>query len=525
MSTQDLQQQLFKIALLGSERQTESPQASGPLQTMFQQFYPQGKVPTGEARESALLSAVAIVQQYQAVGNLSATFSGSLPMPDDKPARSYIPAATEIHLRRLLNDKSLRALLDSWLEIVADKQLQVPPVYIPALLETSKQNRAIRPLVSAVVGPRGQWLAQQNPDWQSLLTLAVTDDDELPDESIWEEGNTAQRVDYLRKIRVTDTVAALALLQAVWKQEAAAVRQELLQTLRTGLTLADEEWLESCLDDRSKGVRQVAATLLGSLPDSAFSQRHQARLNSWLQLQKKGGLLSKLSGKQELLVNPPEAWEKDWLRDGIEEKPPKGKGAKAWWLQQSLSLVPPTVWSQQWAMKASEAVDLMAKHEWAMPILSGWQAALVEYPDAEWITQWLIKVNHEAPELWDALAPEQAEKTVLQLLKAGGDKNGLMLLARLNHSWSESFSKEVVMILQVAIRRSMAQSASPHYGLAGFMQHIAIHLHLLSVSELEKRLQPLVDNDNSNDYWQRAFNETIFTLRFRADMIAALNTK
>jgi hypothetical protein len=34
-----------------------------------------------------------------------------------------------------------------------------------------------------------------------------------------------------------------------------------------------------------------------------------------------------------------------------------------------------------------------------------------------------------------------------------------------------------------------------------------------------------VDNDNSNDYWQRAFNETIFTLRFRADMIAALNTK
>jgi hypothetical protein len=100
-----------------------------------------------------------------------------------------------------------------------------------------------------------------------------------------------------------------------------------------------------------------------------------------------------------------------------------------------------------------------------------------------------------------------------------------MLLARLNHRWSESFSKEVVMILQVAIRRSMAQSASPHYGLAGFMQHIAIHLHLLSVGELEKRLQPLVDNDNSNDYWQRAFNETIFTLRFRADMIAALNTK
>ena len=525
MSTQDLQQQLFKIALLGSERQTELPQASGPLQTMFQQFYPQGKVPTGEARESALLSAVAMVQQYQAVGSLSATFSGNLPVPDDKPARRSIPAAAEIHLRRLLNDKSLRALLDGWLEIVADKQLQVPPVYIPALLETSKQSRAIRPLVSAVVGPRGQWLAQQNPDWQSLLTLAVTDDDELPDEAIWEEGNTAQRVDYLRKRRATDTVAALALLQAVWKQEAAAVRQELLQTLRTGLTLADEEWLESCLDDRSKGVRQVAATLLGSLPDSAFSQRHQARLNSWLQLQKKGGLLSKLSGKQELIVNPPEAWEKDWLRDGIEEKPPKGIGAKAWWLEQSLALVPPVVWVSKWSLAPDSLLSLTAKHDWSSAIMGGWQKALVEYPDPDWITGWLTKVNHEIPALWAALAPDQAESCMLELMKtAEGDKS-LSLLSQLNHPWSQAFSRALLPLLGAAVRRSMTDLGSHHYGLNGFMQHLSSHLHLSCVNELVKQLKPLLENDNEYDYWQRALTETLFTLSFRADMNAALNTQ
>lgn len=523
MSTQDLQQQLFKIALLGSERQTQPPQTMGALQPMLQQLYPEGQVPSGDARESALLSAVAITQQYQAVGSLAANSDGSLPLCDDAPAKPQIPTAAEIHLRRLLNDKSLRALLDSWLVVVANKHLQVPPVYIPALLEVSKQSKAIRPLVSSVVGPRGQWLAKQNPDWQSLLTLGVSDNDQLPGESVWEEGNTAQRADYLRKLRATDAADAVNLLQTVWKQEAAGVRQALLQTLTLGLTLADEPWLESCLDDRSKGVRQTAATLLGSLPDSALSQRHQTRLNSWLQLQNKSGLMAKLSGKQELTVNLPESWDKSWLRDGIEEKPPKGTGAKAWWLQQSLALVPPTVWTKQWSMTASSLLALVQKHDWASAILAGWETALVVNSDPEWITEWLTNVSHKHSDLWSALAPEQAESIVLQLLKKGGEDNSLSLLERLHHDWSQAFSKEAVVILQGVIKHSMTKSINHYYGLSALMQHVATHLHLSSAEELDKRLKPLLATDGGNDYWQRGINEIIFTLRFRADMLAALN--
>ena len=523
MSTQDLQQQLFKIALLGSERQTQPPETVGALQPMLQQLYPEGQVPSGDARESALLSAVAIAQQYQAVGGLAINSESSLPVCDDTPAKPQIPTAAEIHLRRLLNDKSLRVLLDSWLEVVASKHLQVPPVYIPPLLEVSKQSKAIRPLVSAVVGPRGQWLAKQNPDWQSLLTLGVADNDQLPDESVWEEGNTAQRADYLRKLRVTNAADAVSLLQTVWKQEAAGVRQELLQTLKLGLTLQDEPWLESCLDDRSKGVRQTAATLLGSLPDSALSQRHQARLNSWLQLQKKSGLMAKLSGKQQLIVNLPERWDKDWLRDGVEEKPPKGTGAKAWWLQQSLAFVPPSVWTKQWSITSGDLLALLEKNDWASAILAGWQTALAANPDPEWITQWLTQVSHADSGLWAGLEPEQAESIVLQLLKKGGEDNNLTLLEHLNHDWSPSFSKEAVVILKKAIQHSMKQSASHYYGLSTLMQHVAIHLHLSSAAELDERLQPLLDTDGGNDYWQRGINETIFTLRFRADMLAALN--
>lgn len=525
MSTQDLQQQLFKTALLGSERQTQSPQVSGKLQAIFQQLYPQGQVPSGEARESTLLSAVAVVHQYQSVGSLAGSFSGTLPEPDNKPAMPQIPVAAEVHLRRLLSDKSLRELLDSWLFAVAEKGLQIPPAFIPALLEISKHSKAIRPLVSAVVGPRGQWLAQQNSDWKSLLTLAGNESDEALDEVIWEEGNTAQRVDYLRKIRAGDTAAALTLLQSVWKQEAAAVRQELLQTLHTGLSLADEEWLESCLDDRSKGVRHTAATLLGGLQDSAFSQRHQLKLGDWLSIQKKSGMLSKLSGKQELIVNLPESWDKTWQRDGIEEKPPRGTGAKAWWLQQSLALVPPRVWADKWSLPVETILAMLKKHDWAAAMITGWQSALLAYPDPEWITEWLSKVSHESTELWSALAPEQAENIVLALLKKGGEGNDLSLLNRLLHPWSETFSKQLLPLLITAIRRTLADNTRNHYGLSNVMQHVAIHLHLSSAEELDKRLQPLLDTENRNDYWHRGLNETIFTLRFRADMIAALNTQ
>ncbi len=511
-----LQQTLLKIALLGTERQSQPPQGNAALQPYLDQLYPDGQIPSDSGREAAFLGTAALVSQYQAAGSLPVTFTGELPAPDDKPDLPLIPAAAEMHLRRMLADNNLRPLLDGWLEQVAGKRLRVPVSFIPALMEQARQSRAIRPAISAAIGQRGHWLAAQNPDWQSLLTLAP--DAAEQDASVWEEGNPAQRSEYLHHLRRQQPAAARELLQTVWKQEAAQVRQDFLQTLRTNLSADDEAWLESCLDDRSKGVRQLAAELLGALPDSAFSQRMQTLFNGWLDVQAKSGLLNKLGGKKALQISLPESWEKSWQRDGIEEKPPQGKGAKAWWLEQALSCIPPVYWTQRWQLPPSDLLELAEKSDWKSALLNGWQTALLRYPDSAWAKVWLARSDPRHSPLWQTLSPADAESTAIGLLQRNDSLELLDVLTHLPHPWGRDFSLQVLKQLQV---RTNCQQQYVH-AVYGACRHLATHLAPDCVEGFTRLLQePLQAEDHP---FHRILTETLFTLRFRANMLAALET-
>ncbi|HRJ52096.1 MAG TPA: DUF5691 domain-containing protein [Candidatus Thiothrix moscowensis] len=511
-----LQSTLLKIALLGTERQTQVPPANAVLQPYLTQFYPDGKVPTDSRREAAFLGMAALATQYQAAGSLPATFTGILPAPDDKPDLPLIPSAAEIHLRRMLADNNLRPLLDGWLETVASKRLRVAVSFIPALMEQARQSRVIRPLISSVIGQRGHWLAVQNADWQNLLTFAP--DADATDVSVWEEGNPAQRSEYLQHLRHQQPAAARELLQTVWKQEAAQVRQDLLQALRTNLSGDDESWLESCLDDRSKGVRQLAAELLGGLPGSAFSQRMQTLLHSWLEVHAKSGLLNKLGGKKQLQINLPENWNKSWLRDGIEEKPPQGKGAKAWWLEQTLSFVPPAYWTQHWQLAPADLLALAQDSDWKSALLDGWQTALLRYPDSDWAKVWLTRTDPRHSPLWQTLAPADAEITAFDLLQRSDSLELLDVLTHLTHPWDQAFSLQVLAQLQTRATRKQQYVYAAHAAC----RHLAAHLDPACVEDFACLLhEPLQDE---NHPFHRILTDTLFTLRFRADMLAALET-
>ncbi len=514
-----LAQNLLKTALLGTERQTQPPTVAGDLAPYFAELYPNGQVPAGDAREAAFLGAWVLTQHYQAVGRLAGLVgSGSMDLPaaDTQPLNALIPAAAELHLRRLLNDNALRPLLDEWLVTVAARGWQVPPLFVPALLELARQNKALRPLISAVVGARGQWLAQQNPAWQALLHLQATGE-QLPEAVVWDEGNTAQRVDYLRLLRAQNAAQGLALLQTVWKQEAANVRQALLESLQTGLSAADEPWLESCLDDRSKGVGQLAARLLGGLPGSAFSQRQQDKLQQWLQLQSKGGLLNRLSGKQALRVNLPEVWDKQWARDGIEEKPPGGKGEKAWWLEQTMARVPPAFWVQHWPLDAEHILALAKGNDWEDSLLLGWRQALEQYPDHAWATAWLRQVGQGYPAFWNQLPATEAEQLLLEVLEAKRTADDLLIVDHLQHAWSADFSRQVLKLWG----QRLGTGQRNLYALNALFRSAASRLDPGCLAHFERDLQTLLADDTQP--LQRGLQDALFSLRFRADLRAALD--
>ncbi|HPQ94540.1 MAG TPA: DUF5691 domain-containing protein, partial [Thiolinea sp.] len=307
-------------------------------------------------------------------------------------------------------------------------------------------------------------------------------------------------------------------LQAVWKQEAAPVRQDLLQALRVNLSLDDEPWLESCLDDRSKGVRQLAAELLGALPGSAFRQRRQALLDGWLGIQAGAGLFNRLGGKKQLQVRLPEHWEKGWLRDGIEEKPPRGKGAKAWWLEQALSFVPPAYWVQHWQLDPAALLALIQKHDWKAALLEGWQAALLRYPDSAWAGVWLRHADSHHSPLWQVLSPADAEAVALARLQHTGSLEQLDVLTQLSHPWSRVFSRQV--LAQLPAR--MAHQQKYVYAAQAACRHLGVYLDPGCVDDFTQQLQqPLQAEDHP---FHRLLTDTLFTLRFRVDLSAALET-
>jgi hypothetical protein len=503
-------QDLIKYSLIGSERQTAPLSADGDLQVYINQLYPNNTVPTGEAREQALLSAAALVTQYRLAGQQAATFSGTLPAIDEAEPLPLLSPLCISHLQRFLNDSELKVILPEWLAQAVTVKRRVPFALIPPLLELAAQNRSVRPAITALIDKRGQWLAAQHSDWHKLLvqTEAILDD-----VSIWEEGSPAQREEYLRQYRQQDATKARELLQAVWKQEPAATRQSLLSVFSVNLSSNDEAFLTTCLEDRSKGVRQLAATLLGQLPDSAFSQRQKQRLNTWLRFEK-GGLLR----KNKLIVELPESYDKTWLIDGIEEKPPQGKGEKAWWLEQALSFVPPAYWSAQWQLSPDDSLALLAKHEWRKTIQDAWKQALQNYPDAAWAETFLTRFDINQIELWRVIPPAQAERLATQLLSTAEEKQlatVLSILIHIQHAWSVEFSEQVIN----AIHRYTQQKLTPSemyacYYLADFARYLA--------PDCCDLLAKNIPSEHQYDQITRALNKIQYTLSFRRDMSNAL---
>jgi hypothetical protein len=503
-------QDLIKYSLIGSERQNAPLNADGDLQAYISQLYPNNTVPTGEAREQALLSAAALAAQYRLAGQQAATFNGTLPAADDAEPLPLLSPLCISHLQRLLNDSELKSILPEWLALAATVKRRVPFASIPQLLELATQNRSIRPAITALIDKRGQWLAAQHPDWQKLL---VQTDAILDDVSIWEDGSPAQREEYLRQYRAQDAAKARELLQAVWKQESAATRQSLLSVFSVNLSSEDEAFLNTCLEDRSKGVRQLAAILLGQLHDSAFSQRQKQRLNTWLRFEK-GGLLK----KAKLIVELPETWDKTWLADGIEEKPPQGKGAKAWWLEQALSVVPPAYWSAHWHTSPDDILTMLKKHEWRDALLMAWRQALQNYPDSDWAETFLAHFNSSEQPLWQVLNAAHAERLAAQLLTSTETSklsNVLPILNHVQHAWSVDFSKCVINTLQRHTQQKLtANEAYAYYYLSDFARHLAPECTDLLSSCLQK----------PHEYEQitRVIDKMFYMLSFRRDMTNAL---
>jgi len=332
-------------ALLGTERRPPH----------FEELPPAIQEQLGEG---GLLDAAALATLYKRAGRQPLQELEPLPAAEGQGR----PLPRPVAIRRLAAMLSgfQTAALGEWLRTAASKGWGIPPEHLPALADYARGRAEYRPLVVAAAGRRASWLADLNPEWR-FLHEAVSDDPEL-----WTHGNSIQRRSWFRLLRQHEPEVALEALKDVWPSEPAAARVEFLGLLSIGLSPADEEFLESALDDRSKEVRRAAAGLLARLPGSQYGERMAARV--WSHLTVTQGLLA---------VSLPQRVTKAMERDGIDPEPHPGLGKRAWWFRQLVARAP---------LSTVEPEYLQYKVEGCSPevLQVAWAEAAVRERSAEW---------------------------------------------------------------------------------------------------------------------------------------------
>ena len=213
---------------------------------------------------------------------------------------------------------------------------------------------------------------------------------------IWEQGTMEERLAVLERVRVVRPAEATEWLEQVWRMEKANFRLQALEVFQQGLSLDDQPFLERALDDRSQNVRERAATLLASHPDSALVGRMRDRADAMLgftppaptgRLQEFLRSLTASTAKGTFAVTPPEILDKSWQRDQISEYPPTGIGRLTWWFMQVIANVPPSHWETRWNTRPADLITTaVADSEYGITILKGWSEAAIRYHELEWVT-------------------------------------------------------------------------------------------------------------------------------------------
>lgn len=379
--------ELISAAMVGSQRRSASLQ--DPL---FQ------KVPG--TLEVQLLGAAALAGIASLAGQKPLTAETLVADPEPDLRRQ----APSRHLQWILDDH--RDLLPEWLRLAQQSQRRPDPAYLPRLLEVGRSERSLWPLLAEVCGPRGRWLAGQNPDWAYLQGQGELDP------SLWETGQSTLRLEWFRQFRQAQPEAARDLLKQSFSKESADDRSKFLQTFLHGLSLADEPFLEEALDDRSKGVRAQAAALLARLPQSGLAQRAWARVSTWI-VEKQVSQWMGLRKALALEVNLPGECTPAMQRDGIEPKSPHRElGERAWWLQQCLAQAP----LEGWRAAPAELLQAATQGDWAKVLIQGWSQACIAQQNLPW-AEAMIDKGVENDGLFAMLPLARQEELLIQQMR------------------------------------------------------------------------------------------------------------
>jgi Family of unknown function (DUF5691) len=491
---------IVKAALLGTANGFTPPSTSDALRETL------AGIPTDD-REDSLLSAAAVLGITKLAGRIPNKLDK---MGDASAAESLnlLSEAASVFLKRILSGEH-ENVLPEFLELTASQKRIVPPETLPALLGLGKHK--LRKYVLPVIGERGKWLAKHNSSWAYALGREDEND-------IWETGTRLERVDYLERLRGADSKHALELIQSTWDQDSHEERAAFIETFAKGLSMADEPFLESCLDDSRKEVRDAALNLLIRLPGSRHAERVAARLLPLLEYKS-----SRLRG-DSLRVTLPEEMAADAKRDGISGVSlHRALGKQANLLAQMISLLHPSFWSQTWEQSPEKILQMALKTKWKEALMIGWLLATERSQDPNWagaIAEIMVKQTTG----WESFADvdlrgivklipmakfETLAKASLRKEELHNRHPMLLLLEAYETAWSEALARTVMTIAQSQAGKTQGK----------LMQDLPVFALRIPVSLTETFIKGWPEDTKG---WETWIDRFCAVLRFRRDMTDAL---
>lgn len=507
--------------------------------------------PPGGSVEAMLdLAAVHTVRRR---AGLTAALPAGRPEPSPPDDRPSLPEAAEHRLGQLLSGKvqsgwsgsaqygstsrfgvlrlGLGELLPEWLALANVQGYRAPWVLLPPLLEAARARTDMREAVLTFAGPRARWLARFNPRWTFALRTASYDThgthagpprDEASVRLLWEEGLFAERMALLREIRRRDPHAGRELLGTTWSTERAEDRLKFLESLREGLSLADEPFLEAALNDRGKNVRARAADLLCALPHSALSDRMSRRARTCVSLDRTGGV-------EQLVVEPPHECDKDMLRDGIVREPPRRRGERSWWVTQLVERAPLSDWSAHLGgRRPQELLTLPVADDWKLDLHLAWANAAVRQGDATWAAALLAGLSDTAigksgdtADLLALLPEEPRVQWTVDFIATHGLEEAFSILQSCPTPWPARLGQAVVEALEIA-----GETQSYRWSLRSVVELAERCLEPEQTDQLVPLAAGAAERDRgapgSGVRWSDGFERLLVTVRIRAKMRAEL---
>ncbi|MEZ4709334.1 MAG: DUF5691 domain-containing protein [Caldilineaceae bacterium] len=505
-----IMEELGRSALLGAQR--------GELPALPTNDSPLGQYLATLNRdqpEALLLNAAGALSIYEQIGRmprrLISAETGALDQSDTPAVTVSSPNATAA-LFIMLNG-SYAELLTEFLSALAAAGQTAPHLHLPNLLDHGARNPSTRRLILPVLDATGRWLAGQNPEWRWAAPGVEKWEAML---ELWKTDKPQARQALLRQQRLVDPAAGLRLLQSTWKAEDATRRAGLIGALETGLSMTDEPFLETALDDRLSAVRKKAAELLARLPASRLCRRmvqNTAELFHW-----------EPETDEKVRLQFPDEFAPAIFRDGVVKRPGQDLARiRSNQLIEIMGAIPLDHWTTTWNATPNAIIEARTASKWPVSLLRGFAVAAERQQRIDWAKLLLRADNFGLNTLRLVAILPLADFTALaHELDAQLPTDEIItketVLVKVLRKWEGPWTLPLIQLWLPRLRAYIAQdmeSKTPDVILRATLRQMARQAAPAHIAIVIDELRPMIQEN----IWRPAILEALSLLTFRRRML------